>query len=87
MADVFFADLRTESEKDNVPNKIGRLFKKAGLDGTFGKGDLVGVKTHFGERGNTAFLRPQYLAKVVDLVAAKGGQAVPHRQQHACMWG
>ena len=74
MADVFFADLRTESEKDNVPNKIGRLFKKAGLDGTFGKGDLVGVKTHFGERGNTAFLRPQYLAKVVDLVASNGGR-------------
>jgi uncharacterized Fe-S center protein len=74
MSEVFYADLRAESEKDNVPNKIGRLFKKAGLDRTFNKGDLVGVKTHFGERGNTAFLRPQYLAKVVDLVSEKGGR-------------
>ena len=74
MSEVYFANLRAQGVKDNVINKIARLFKKAGLDQTFSRGDLVAIKTHFGEAGNTTFLRPQFVAKVVDLVAEKGGK-------------
>jgi uncharacterized protein len=74
MSEVYFSNLRAQGVKDNVINKIGRLYKKAGLDHTFSKGDLVAVKTHFGEEGNTTFLRPQFVAKMVDLVGADGGK-------------
>ena len=70
---MYFANLRAQGVEDNVSHKIARLYKKAGLDQTFSKGDLVAVKTHFGEEGNTTYLRPQFVAKMVDLVAESGG--------------
>ncbi|MEM0448505.1 MAG: DUF362 domain-containing protein [Methanomassiliicoccales archaeon] len=74
MSDVYFSDLRADRESRNVPHKIAKLFKAAGIDKTFNKGDLVAIKTHFGEPGSHTFLRPQFCAKVVDLVAKKGGR-------------
>lgn len=74
MSKVYFANLRASSENDNIPNKIGRLFHKAGLYKIYSPGDLVGIKTHFGEPGNTAFLRPQHISKIVDLVSADGAK-------------
>ncbi|MFA5313863.1 MAG: DUF362 domain-containing protein [Methanomassiliicoccales archaeon] len=73
MSDVFFSDFRALTERDNVQNKIGRMFKRAKLGEVVTAGDLVAVKTHFGESGNTAFVRPQFVSKVVDLVSAQGG--------------
>jgi len=74
MSDVFFTDLRASSERDNVENKIARMFKRSKLGEVLTAGDLVALKMHFGEPGNTAFLRPQFVSKVVDLVAAEGGK-------------
>lgn len=74
MAEVFYADLRASTSRDNVQNKISRMFKKAGFGDIVTPGDLVAIKTHFGEPGNLAFLRPQLLSRVVDLVAEKGGR-------------
>jgi uncharacterized Fe-S center protein len=74
MSEVFFADLRADRVSRNMPNKIAKLFKAARIGEAFKKGDLVAIKTHFGEPGSHTFLRPQYCAKVVDLVAKKGGK-------------
>lgn len=73
MSKVYFANLRANRADDCLPRKIQRLFGKAELGRTFRAGDLVAVKTHFGEEGNTAYLRPELVGKVVELVAkAKG---------------
>jgi len=74
MSEVFFADLRADRASKSMPNKITRLFRAAGIGDVFEKGDLVAIKTHFGEPGSHTFLRPQYSAKVVELVAKKGGK-------------
>ena len=74
MSDVYFADLRADRESKNMPNKIAKLFRAARIGDVFEKGDLVAIKTHFGEPGSHTFLRPQYSAKVVELVAKKGGR-------------
>jgi hypothetical protein len=74
MSEVYFADLRADRESRNVPNKIVKLFKAAGLSQVFKKGDLVAIKSHFGEPGSHTFLRPQFCAQVVDLVAKNGGK-------------
>ncbi|MFP4546191.1 MAG: DUF362 domain-containing protein [Methanomassiliicoccales archaeon] len=48
--------------------------REAGLDTAFNRYDLVSLKTHFVEPGNTAFLRPQYMEKVVEVVRTEGGK-------------
>ena len=74
MSEVYFTDLRADRKSKSVSSKIARLFRASGMDQVFEKGDLVAIKSHFGEAGSSSFLRPQFVAKVVDLVAAKGGR-------------
>jgi uncharacterized Fe-S center protein len=68
---VYFADLRA-TPKDNLLKKIARLLDAAGLQDKIQERDLVAVKLHFGERGNTAFVRPVYVAGIVESVRRKG---------------
>jgi hypothetical protein len=70
---VWFIDLRT-TYKENFLGKIGRLLETAGLSNTVKEKDLVAVKLHFGELGNTAFIRPVFLRKIVQSVKELGGE-------------
>jgi uncharacterized Fe-S center protein len=72
-AEVFFTDLRAKSG-NNLLDKVGRLFDRAGLADLIKPQDLVAVKLHFGERGNLAFIRPQFVRKIVDRIKAAGGK-------------
>lgn len=71
-SEVFFTDVRARYT-DNLPTKIGRLLDTAGLSKTIKERDLVAVKLHFGEQGNTAFIRPPYIRKIVEQVKGLGG--------------
>ncbi len=71
---VYFMDLRTDY-KENLPQKIARLLKTAGISKIIKKRDLVAVKLHFGELGNTAFIRPVYIRKIVETLKEIG--AIP----------
>jgi uncharacterized protein len=68
---VYFADLRT-THKENLVNKVGRLAQVAGLASVVKSRDLVAVKLHFGEAGNTAFIRPVFVRKIVQLIKVAG---------------
>lgn len=72
-APVYFADMRSD-HKQNLLDKLTKLYRRAGIGGIVDKGDLVAIKIHFGERGNTTYLRPQYLRRLVDLVKKAGGK-------------
>ncbi|MCL5045951.1 MAG: DUF362 domain-containing protein, partial [Actinobacteria bacterium] len=50
------------------------LYDRAGFSSLFKSKDLVAIKLHFGERGNTAYIRPQFLRRVVDKVRASGAR-------------
>ncbi len=69
---VYFTDLRA-THKENLLTKIGKLAEAAGLSKVAGKKDLVAIKIHFGEMGNTAFIRPVFLRKIVESVKETGG--------------
>ena len=69
---VYFIDLRA-SAKENLVNKLARLTDTAGLSDIVKKRDLVAVKLHFGEKGNTAFIRPVFVRKIVQSIKAVGG--------------
>jgi uncharacterized protein len=65
--DVFFMDLETSS-RENLPQKLSRLIKKAGIDTTLKEHDLTAVKIHFGEQGNTAYIRPVFIRKILHTI-------------------
>lgn len=71
-SNVYFIDLRA-TPKENLINKLGRLVGQAGLGGTFKARDLVAVKIHFGEMGNTAYIRPVFIRKIVQEIKNTGG--------------
>ena len=69
---VFFIDLRATYRK-NLMWKINRLLDVAGLSQTVKARDLVAIKLHFGELGNSAFIRPIFIRNIVASVKAIGG--------------
>ncbi|MEW5909201.1 MAG: DUF362 domain-containing protein [Thermodesulfobacteriota bacterium] len=69
---VYFMDFRA-SHKENLLEKLNRLALTAGLLDVVRKKDLVAIKLHFGERGNTAFILPIYVRKIVEAVKKEGG--------------
>ncbi|MFP4445663.1 MAG: DUF362 domain-containing protein [Desulfosudaceae bacterium] len=68
---VYFVDL-SASFKENLVGKLGRLIETAGIGDIIEKRDLAAVKLHFGELGNTAYIRPVFLRKVVDVLRGLG---------------
>ena len=64
---VFFADFR-ETPDRNIFDKLSDLIDKLPLSSTVAAGELVAVKVHFGERGNTAFVAPHFVRAVVGKV-------------------
>ena len=53
-------------------DKISELMERTDLAGSQKKGGLTAIKLHFGEKGNTAFIRPVYVRPFVEAVRAAG---------------
>jgi len=70
---VFFLPAYSNSSRERV-NTLEPLLERAGLAGVVAREDLVAVKVHFGEPGNTTFLRPPYVRAVVDAITALKGR-------------
>jgi len=70
---VYFADLRA-GPNHNLPSKLKGLLDAVGLAEKFKTGALVAVKLHFGEAGNTAYIRPVFIRKIVDSIKEAGGR-------------
>lgn len=70
---VWFAPVRTQ-KKQSLVTRAGVLLARAGLADAIEKDDLVAVKTHFGEEGNTGFVQPVFLREVVKRVRDAGGK-------------
>lgn len=70
---VYFADLRAKPGS-SVVGKVGHLLEALDLGSRVKERALVAVKVHFGEAGNTAYVRPVFLRKVVDIIKQAGGR-------------
>ena len=69
---VFFTDLRVTPQQ-NIFKKLDKLLVKAEFNNIIEKGDMTAIKLHFGERGNTSYVKPIYLRRIVDKVKSLGG--------------
>lgn len=72
-ANVYFTSFKT-SNSENLIQKIKRLMKTAGIETIDFQNKYTAIKLHFGERGNLAYLRPNYAKAVADVVKELGGR-------------
>lgn len=72
-AEVWFAPVRSPG-KESLVKRAGDLLLHAGLQKAIESDDLVAVKLHFGEAGNTGFVQPIYIREVVARVKEAGGK-------------
>lgn len=70
---VYFTDFCTNGA-ESLPQKLARLVMSAGLDQIDFKDKFVAIKIHFGELGNLAYIRPNYVKVIVDLIKDLGGK-------------
>lgn len=70
---VYYTDMRT-SFTENLPQKLERLIRTAGIGNIDFQNKYAAIKIHFGEPGNLAYLRPNYAAAVVKVIKELGGK-------------
>ena len=70
--DVYFANLGAGGK--TILDKLSILLDRTDLKGKIREKDLVAIKLHFGEKGNTAFVRPIFLRRVVERVKEYQGK-------------
>ncbi len=70
---VYFTNMRVNGF-ENIPDKLKRLIKTAGIEKIDFNDKFVAVKAHFGEGGNLAYLRANYAKAVVDVIKSLGGK-------------
>ncbi|MGE5842721.1 MAG: DUF362 domain-containing protein [Deltaproteobacteria bacterium] len=68
---VYFTDMRAPA-KENMLAKVVRLADMLDLKKIIPPRGLVALKLHFGEKGNTAYIRPTFVRQIVDRVRALG---------------
>lgn len=62
---VYFVDMRA-SMQDTVMDRFVKGIGKSGILSIAKDGDLLAVKMHFGERGNTSYIRPVFVRTIID---------------------
>jgi len=75
LSKVFFANLRSRTDRSNKISKLKNLFDKAGFSEIMNKDDLTAIKMTFGERGSDGFISPLFVRQMVDKI--KECQAKP----------
>ncbi|MFZ5988977.1 MAG: DUF362 domain-containing protein [Bacillota bacterium] len=69
---VYYMDLKTRPDL-NLLKKLEKLVKMAGIENIDFKNKFTAIKIHFGEPGNLAYIRPNYVRKMVEIIKGLGG--------------
>lgn len=72
-AEVLFAPVQPDEPLASRAGKVRRLYERLGAGRLVSRDDLVAIKTHFGEQGNTTHVSPDLVRTFVDLVKEGGG--------------
>lgn len=70
---VYFADMRA-TVKRNLLDKLDALLERVELRQRYSKGQLIALKLHFGEKGSTSYIRPNFVRRVVERVKETGAK-------------
>ncbi|OHD11016.1 MAG: 4Fe-4S ferredoxin [Spirochaetes bacterium GWB1_27_13] len=70
---VFFTNLRTKSG-NSLLVKLEKLVKAAGIEDIDFHNKFTAIKIHFGEPGNLAYIRPNYVKVISNIIKDKVGK-------------
>ena len=73
-SDVYFIKITENEEDSSIEEKVNLLYEKAGFDSFIQQKDIVAIKTHFGEKGNTTHIKANYIRQIVNKVKENGGE-------------
>jgi len=71
-SDVYFTDMTTK-DGESLLVKMDKLIRAAGIGDLDMEKKFVAIKVHFGEYGNLAYPKPQYVRVISEIVKSKGG--------------
>ncbi len=82
MQPIFFADARAPvtdvanwyRPEMSLVARLEKLIDESGVLDFISSGDIVAVKTHFGDRGTTRILRSVFLRKISEAIKEQGGK-------------
>ncbi|MFQ6048564.1 MAG: DUF362 domain-containing protein [Phycisphaerae bacterium] len=74
-ASVYFVPASFDEPLDALTRKARALFAAADMARVVRPKDLIAVKLHFGEPGNTTHLQPKHVRGFVDCISQLGGRA------------
>lgn len=63
---VFFLPASEKDGDEVLSEKTKKIFLALGLKETIKKDSFVGIKIHFGEKGNTGYIKPPWLKRLID---------------------
>ena len=69
---VYFIKVSDSDTQEAIAEKLSILISKSGIFDFVLKGDKVALKMHFGEEGNTGFVKPEYVRIAVDSIKKIG---------------
>jgi hypothetical protein len=72
---VYFAAVKDAEDIQAVNDQLKKLLEKSKVLDVIGKKDKVGIKMHFGEAGNTGYVRPAHVRVVCEELKRKGAVA------------
>jgi hypothetical protein len=72
---IYFIQAKRDEGDESLAKKAEKLFLKIGLHNKIEKDSLVALKMHFGEQGNTGFIKPQWLEGIIHQIKAKTSRA------------
>lgn len=72
-AKVYFTDLRTKPNY-NLLDKLENLIRTAGIGKINFNNKFTAIKIHFGEPGNLAYIRPNYVKRIVGVLNNLGAK-------------
>jgi uncharacterized Fe-S center protein len=72
---VFFLPADRKEDPGTLSGKMEKLYLALGLDRKIDENAFVALKIHFGEKGNTGYIKPDWLEKMVRRLSQKTDRA------------
>jgi len=73
---VYFIGVENHDTKEIIKDKFNRLLDASDILDIVKKNDQAAIKLHFGEEGNTGFVKPEYVRLVSDRIKKKGAKPI-----------
>ena len=70
---VYHCAMRSPMKK-SLTSRVGGMIVRAGLESMLDEGDLTAIKVHFGEAGNTGYIRPVFVREIAARIEAAGAK-------------